>query len=100
MKWTLVGTIQEHYGCSQKCFVFGQVDLAHLIIARADEQFRSMSRDIKTDTTALRIDTVELKQDTAQILEEIANLQARRPQGATGTVYLPYKYLHNMTTYP
>lgn len=65
---------------------------------------RSIAREIKTDTGAIREENAEIKQDTEQILIEIAKLQARLPQsevrgGIEGSGFMLQRFLDNLTSY-
>ena len=61
-----------------------------------------MIRDVKTDTTEIKVDAAAIKQDTTQILAEIARLQAQLPQdtqkvGSSG--FMLQRYLDELTSY-
>jgi hypothetical protein len=62
---------------------------------------RSISRDIKSDTSLIRDDTLVIKQDTAQILAQISHLRAQLPQGLeeVGPNVVLERHLADLTTY-
>jgi hypothetical protein len=62
---------------------------------------RSISRDIKSDTTLIRDDTSVIKQDTAHILAQISHLRAHLPHGLEegGPNIVLERHLADLTTY-
>lgn len=62
---------------------------------------RTITRDIKKDTTEILCDTAAIKDDTAQILQEIARLQERLPAAAPhgDSDFVLQRYLDTLTTY-
>ena len=67
---------------------------------------RSITKEIKTDTTQLRDDTTAIKNDTSEILQEITHLRAQLPDdqatlrpNTKNTDSTPARYLDDLTSY-
>jgi hypothetical protein len=64
--------------------------------------FRSVTREIKADTTQIKDKTEDIHNDTQRILEEIARLKARLPQTETqveGRGFVLERYLDALSSY-